>query len=91
MKLRHLIGTAVALLLVACCGSAPAEPADGSAARVDRFDAERAWRLVEHQVGVGQRPAGSPQLRRLARRLRPLLSDGLVSMVLIRNSSSSVV
>jgi len=88
MKLRHLIGTAVALLLVACCGSAPAEPADGSAARVDRFDAERAWRLVEHQE---QRPAGSPQLRRLARRLRPLLSDGLVSMVLIGNSSSSVV
>jgi hypothetical protein len=54
MKLRHLIGTAVALLLVGCCGSAPAEPADGSAARVDRFDAERAWRLVEHLEEIGQ-------------------------------------
>lgn len=45
-------------------------------ARVDRFDAERAWRLVERQVAVGQRPAGSPQLRRLAVHLRRLLPDG---------------
>jgi glutaminyl-peptide cyclotransferase len=42
----------------------------------DRFDAERAWRLVEHQVAVGQRPAGSPQLRALAVRLRRLLPNG---------------
>lgn len=42
----------------------------------DRFDAARAWRLVELQVNVGQRPAGSPQLRRLARRLRSLLPGG---------------
>jgi glutaminyl-peptide cyclotransferase len=32
--------------------------------------------LVHRQVEVGQRPAGSPQLRRLASRLRPLLPDG---------------
>lgn len=32
--------------------------------------------LVDRQVGVGQRPAGSPQLRRLAMTLRPLLPDG---------------
>jgi glutaminyl-peptide cyclotransferase len=44
--------------------------------RVDRFDAERAWRLVERQVAVGQRPAGSPQLRALAVGLRPLLPNG---------------
>lgn len=42
----------------------------------DRFDARRAWRLVELQVASGQRPAGSPQLRRLAERLRPLLPSG---------------
>ena len=41
--------------------------------RVDRFDAERAWRIVERQLSYGQRPAGSPQLRRLAHRLRRLL------------------
>jgi glutaminyl-peptide cyclotransferase len=32
--------------------------------------------LVYRQVGVGQRPAGSPQLRRLATKLRPLLPGG---------------
>jgi glutaminyl-peptide cyclotransferase len=32
--------------------------------------------LVYRQVGVGQRPAGSPQLRELATKLRPLLPDG---------------
>ncbi len=32
--------------------------------------------LVNRQVAVGQRPAGSPQLRRLATELRPLLPHG---------------
>jgi glutaminyl-peptide cyclotransferase len=32
--------------------------------------------LVYRQVGVGQRPAGSPQLRELATKLRPLLPEG---------------
>jgi Zn-dependent M28 family amino/carboxypeptidase len=32
--------------------------------------------LVHSQVDVGQRPAGSPQLRRLAERLRPMLPNG---------------
>jgi peptidase M28-like protein len=44
--------------------------------RVDRFDSDAAWRLLERQVDVGQRPAGSPQLRRLAEELRPLLPEG---------------
>jgi len=42
----------------------------------DRFAADRAWHLVELQVDVGQRPAGSPQLRRLATRLRSHLPGG---------------
>jgi glutaminyl-peptide cyclotransferase len=67
---------ATALMAVGCCGTMPAQRAEASVAHIDRFDAERAWRLVEHQVAVGQRPAGSPQLRRLARRLRPLLPRG---------------
>jgi glutaminyl-peptide cyclotransferase len=32
--------------------------------------------LVQRQVAVGQRPAGSPQLRRLAAQLRPMLPGG---------------
>jgi glutaminyl-peptide cyclotransferase len=44
--------------------------------QTDRFDAARAWKLIELQLSYGQRPAGSPQLRSLADRLRPLLPHG---------------
>ena len=53
--------------------------ADGSVAprpEVDRFNARAAWRLLEYQVELGPRPAGSPESRRLARRLRRLLPRG---------------
>jgi glutaminyl-peptide cyclotransferase len=56
----------------AAAGPLPAVPAAG----VNRFSAERAMALVRRQVAVGQRPAGSPQLRALADRLRPLLPRG---------------
>jgi glutaminyl-peptide cyclotransferase len=52
------------------CGSSVGQGAP------DRLASERAWRLVRLQVEVGQRPAGSPQLRELARRLRSLLPAG---------------
>jgi glutaminyl-peptide cyclotransferase len=66
---------AVAFGFLGCGGSDDADPAQGGL-EVDRFDSDRAWRLVRQQVAVGQRPAGSPQLRRLAADLRPLLPDG---------------
>jgi hypothetical protein len=46
------------------------------AASVDRFDSARAFALIRRQVAAGQRPAGSPQLRALAERLRRLLPNG---------------
>jgi Peptidase family M28 len=52
--------------------AAPAVPRP----RVDRFDAERAFALIRRQVGYGQRPAGSPRLRRLAEVLRRQLPNG---------------
>jgi Zn-dependent M28 family amino/carboxypeptidase len=58
------------------CGSSDDASAGGRALRVDRFDSDAAWRLVKQQVAVGQRPAGSPQLRRLAERLRRMLPGG---------------
>jgi glutaminyl-peptide cyclotransferase len=58
------------------CGDEEPASSRGEGASADRFDAGRAWRLVELQVAVGQRPAGSPQLRALAVRLRRLLPDG---------------
>jgi glutaminyl-peptide cyclotransferase len=65
----------VALAGSSCGGSDDSHGGDPGF-EVDRFNSDRAWRLVEQQVAVGQRPAGSPQLRGLAVRLRPLLPDG---------------
>ncbi len=67
---------AIALGVVACAGSDDDISAGESSFKVDRFGAERAWRLVRRQLAFGQRPAGSPQLRRLADQLRPLLPNG---------------
>jgi glutaminyl-peptide cyclotransferase len=53
-------------------GPLPAVPV----ARTNRFSAERAMALVRQQVAFGLRPAGSPKLRALAGKLRPLLPDG---------------
>jgi len=53
----------------ASTGPLPAVPV----ARTNRFSAERAMALVRQQVAFGLRPAGSPKLRALAERLRPLL------------------
>ena len=61
------LGAACVLLLSAV-------PADALTAH--RFDSERAWSLVRMQLAYGQRPAGSPQLQELARRLRARLPGG---------------
>jgi glutaminyl-peptide cyclotransferase len=66
----------IATALVASGCDSSGESDSDRASRVDRFDADRAWQLVRHQLEYGQRPAGSPQLRRLAVRLRPLLPRG---------------
>jgi glutaminyl-peptide cyclotransferase len=70
---------AAGLIALGACGSAepdPAPPAPAATAPAKSFDEERAFRLIERQVAYGQRPAGSPQLRKLARRLRQLLPRG---------------
>jgi hypothetical protein len=71
------LGVVLAALLVS--GVLPiasdGKPGHG-AARVNRFDGPAAWRLLKEQVAYGPRPAGSPQSRRLAARLRTLLPNG---------------
>jgi glutaminyl-peptide cyclotransferase len=59
-------------------GDDPGPPARSSVpvARAGGFDARRTLGLAALQVRAGQRPAGSPQLRKLAGRLRELLPDG---------------
>lgn len=74
---RSRLAIALAALLLApvgCGGDSATSEGQGLAA--ERFDAGAAYRLVEQQVAVGQRPAGSPQLRRLAVRLRGMLPAG---------------
>jgi glutaminyl-peptide cyclotransferase len=84
---------AITIALVAVAGAAAALVIDRSSmtpaaargpvprATADRFDAGRAWALVRRQLGYGQRPAGSPQLRRLARVLRDRLPHGRLEAV----------
>lgn len=69
---RLVIALLLALLALAGCGGSSSS---GDEEQVDRFDAEAAYALVEEQVGYGQRPAGSPQLRRLAVELRRAMPD----------------
>jgi glutaminyl-peptide cyclotransferase len=52
----------------------PAAPVPKATA--NHFDAPRAFALIRSQLAYGQRPAGSPQLRRLAEVLRRQLPDG---------------
>ena len=74
MRAFHTFAASVALFLVVVGATPSSAAADGL--RVDRFDADRTWRIVERQLAYGQRPAGSAQLRELARRLRTLLPNG---------------
>jgi glutaminyl-peptide cyclotransferase len=76
MRSRRAFAVSAVLVVVACAGAAPGSSVAAAGLRVDRFDAERSWRIVEDQLAYGQRPAGSPHLRRLARGLRGLLPNG---------------
>ncbi len=64
--------------LVACGNDDDGSAAASTTAAIGggSFDADRAWRLIKLQVGYGQRPAGSPQLRRLAVKLRERMPGG---------------
>ena len=63
----------------AAAQTAPAVPP----ATVDRFDGDRAFALLRHEVSAyGFRPAGSPALRRLASDLRARLPRGRLEPVL---------
>lgn len=67
-----IVALLLLLALIGCGSSSSGDPER----EVDRFDANAAYELVEEQVGYGQRPAGSPQLRRLAVELRRAMPDG---------------
>jgi glutaminyl-peptide cyclotransferase len=94
MRRRRSVVVAIAVastLLAGCTGEVAGPAAAATGLRVDRFDVERAWRIVERQLRYGQRPAGSPQLRRLARRLRPLLPNSRFEPVANEHGLRNVV
>ena len=65
--MRFLLPALLTALALAACDNDTAEPGITSAATApDRFDSARAWRLLEYQVGLGERPAGSRASRKLA-------------------------
>ena len=84
--MRTLLIAAAALLATACGSSSPTEPAPAAKATATppatatpapgRFDEAKAWSLIKLQVAAGQRPAGSPQLRRVASQLRKRMPGG---------------
>jgi glutaminyl-peptide cyclotransferase len=61
-----------------CLGCGGDEDADAAVPTPskNRFDRDRAWRLLRDQVALGPRPAGSAASRRLAERLRRELPEG---------------
>jgi hypothetical protein len=63
---------AAAICAIAVCLTVPFV----ASGRINRFDSAQSWSLVKLQLSYGQRPAGSPQLRRLAARLRTRLPHG---------------
>ncbi len=68
----------MALALAGCGGSDGDGSGAGSGgeAKAGSFDSGAAFELVRDQVALGERPAGSPASRRLARRLRAELPAG---------------
>jgi glutaminyl-peptide cyclotransferase len=53
-----------------------AEPTAAAAKKVDRFDEDRAWSMLEYQVKLGPRPAGSDASKKLAAYIRARLPNG---------------
>jgi hypothetical protein len=83
---RMLAAIACALLIGACGGGgsdpapvateAPAAEATVAAAKkVDRFDGDRAWKMLEYQVKLGPRPAGSAPSKKLAAYIKARLPN----------------
>jgi glutaminyl-peptide cyclotransferase len=70
-----LVALLTAVSLVACNEAADTDSTP-AAKRPDRFDSGRAWRILKHQVALGERPAGSRASRKLAAYIKRRLPNG---------------
>jgi glutaminyl-peptide cyclotransferase len=74
-----LVAAAVAFAVAGCGGSST--PPAQAGLHVDRFDRDRAFADLRHQVELGPRPAKSPAARTLARWLKGQLPHGRIEKV----------
>jgi len=74
-----LVAAAVAFAVAGCGGSST--PPAQAGLHVDRFDRDRAFADLRHQVELGPRPAKSPAARKLARWLKGQLPHGRIEKV----------
>src|SRR4051794_16993721 len=93
---RVLAAFACAFLLGACGGGSDPQPAAQTslpaveqtatpeataATKVNRFDADRAWKTLEYQVDLGPRPAGSAKSKELAAYIKAHLPNSHIEPV----------
>jgi acetylornithine deacetylase/succinyl-diaminopimelate desuccinylase-like protein len=69
------------VLVAGGCGGSSSPPAQAAGLHVDRFDRDRAFADLRHQVELGPRPARSEKARELARWLRDRLPHGRIEKV----------
>ncbi len=69
------IALLVPLVAVACNDTADTAPT-GADSLQDQFDSARAWKVLKHQVALGERPAGSEASRELAAYLKRRVPNG---------------
>jgi hypothetical protein len=71
----------LASIALVACNEAADTVSTGAAPAQDRFDGQRAWKLLERQVALGERPAGSPASRKLAAYLKRRVPNGRYQQV----------
>jgi glutaminyl-peptide cyclotransferase len=71
--LRVVAAACLCAIALASCGGSSAA---GGVPVANHFDARAAYSWVKRQLAYGPRPAGSPQLRKLAAQLRDAMPDG---------------
>ena len=74
--MRPFLVTLLVPLALVACNEAADTASTGAEAGQDRFDSARAWNLLEYQVELGERPAGSAASRELAAFLKRRLPNG---------------
>jgi Zn-dependent M28 family amino/carboxypeptidase len=69
------------MLVAAGCGGGHSVPSQAAGLHIDRFDRDRAFGDLRHQVEMGPRPARSAKARELAAWLRDRLPHGRIETV----------